>query len=123
VARRVEQFGIDVADLAVDLPGQLHRLLEMVGDGGGFEVHLRADELQSLVTRFEHLGNRIAVSILAAAAIDGMSSLGAQHALGRGWRRPVLAAGLGVVRSLGAYGAWRRSPAAAALDRLRSSAK
>src|SRR5437660_992822 len=31
-----------------------------------------------------------------------------------------VAAGLGLVSSLGAYEAWRRSPAAATLDRLRS---
>jgi ubiquinone biosynthesis protein len=95
----------------------------MLGDGRGFNVHLRAGELESVVTRFEHLGNRIAVSILAAAVIDGWSGLAARNPRGHGWRRPAIAAGLGVVSSLGAYEAWRRSPAAAALDRLRSSVR
>jgi ubiquinone biosynthesis protein len=121
VARRIEQFGIDAAELAVDLPAQLHRLLEMLGEGRGFEINLRAAELESLVSRFEHLGNRIAASILAAAVIDGMSGLGLPNRRELGWRKPAIAAGLAVVSSLGAYEAWRRSPAAAALDRLRSS--
>ncbi|HWC38139.1 MAG TPA: AarF/ABC1/UbiB kinase family protein [Acidimicrobiales bacterium] len=119
LARRVEKFGIDTAELAVDLPGQLHRVLDALGDSGGFEVHLRAAELQPLMGRAEHLGNRIAASILAAAAINGLSGLAARRGDGHGW----LTVGLGAVGSLGAYAAWRRSPAGAMLHRLRSASK
>lgn len=111
VARRIERFGFDAAELAVDLPGQLHRLLEMLGEGGGFEVHLRTGDLEPLVTRIEHLGNRIAVSIIAAAVIDGLSTARGRNREGHGWRRPVLAAGLGVASSLGLFGALRQSSA------------
>jgi ubiquinone biosynthesis protein len=114
LARRAEQFGIELAELAGELPGQLHRLLEAIGDGQ-LEVHLRAHELQPLIRRIERLANRLAISILAAAAIDGLSELAAHNSLQRGWRRPVLAAGVGVLTSLTALTAWRRSPVAARL--------
>jgi ubiquinone biosynthesis protein len=109
LAHRAEQFGTELAELAGELPGQLHRLIDAVGEGQ-FEVHLRAHELQPLVRRIERLANRVAMSILAAAAIDGLSELAAHNSPQRGWRRPVLAAGVGVLSSLTAATAWRRSP-------------
>ena len=120
LAHRAEQFGIEVAELAGELPGQLHRLLETIGNGQ-FEVHLRTSELQPLVGRIERLANRLAISILAAAALDGLSELAAHNHSGRGWRRPALAAGVGVVTSLATYETWRRSPLAGLRDSLRPS--
>jgi ubiquinone biosynthesis protein len=120
LARRAEQFGIEVAELAGELPGQLHRLLDTLGDGQ-FEVHLRTSELQPLVARVERLANRVAISIFAAAAIDALSELAAHNNPGRGWRKPVVAAGVGVLTSLTAYRAWRRSPIAEHLNGLRPS--
>jgi ubiquinone biosynthesis protein len=120
LARRAEQFGVEIAELAGELPGQLHRLLDTLGDGQ-FEVHLRTTELQPLVARVERLANRVAISILAAAAIDGLTEMAAHNNPVRGWRKPVVAAGVGVLTSLTAYRAWRRSPIAKRLDRLRSS--
>jgi ubiquinone biosynthesis protein len=120
LARRAEQFGIEVAELAGELPGQLHRLLDTLGDGQ-FEVHLRTTELQPLVARVERLANRVAISVLAAAAIDGLTEMAAHNNSGRGWRKPVVAAGVGVLTCLTAYRTWRRSPIAEHLDRLRSS--
>ena len=122
LALRAEQFGADAAEALIDLPGQLHRALEALGTGDGFEVHLRAAELQPLAGRAERAGNRIAGSILAAAAIDGLSGLAARRGGGHR-RRTTLLTGLGVAGSLGAYDAWRRSPAAAMLHRLRSASR
>jgi ubiquinone biosynthesis protein len=118
LTRRAEQFGIELAEFAGELPGQLHRLLEAIGDGQ-FEVQLRTSELQPLVRRIERLANRVAISILAAAAIDALSELAAHNNPRRGWRRPMLAAGIGVLTSLTAYTEWRRSPVAARLKALR----
>ena len=114
LARRAEQFGIEVAELAGELPGQLHRLLDVIGDGG-FEVHLRTDELQTLVGRVERLGNRLAISILAAAVIDGLSELAAHNSRGRPTHKQMLTAGVAALTSLSAYAAWRRSAASALL--------
>jgi ubiquinone biosynthesis protein len=114
LARRAEHFGIEVAELAGELPRQLHRLLEVIGDGG-FEVHLRTDELQTLVGRVERLGNRLAISVLAAAVIDGLSELAAHNSRVRPTHKQMLTAGVAALTSLSAYAAWRRSAASALL--------
>ncbi len=74
VRQRVEQFGADLAELTVDFPGRLDRLLRSV-ESGGLEVRLRADEFESMLTRAERIGNRIAAAVLAAATVDGLARL------------------------------------------------
>ena len=74
VRQRVEQFGADLAELTVDFPGRLDRLLKSV-ESGGLEVRLRADEFESMLTRAERIGNRIAAAVLAAATVDGLARL------------------------------------------------
>ena len=110
IARRVEQFGAEFVELAGELPGQLHRLLETVGDGR-FDVHLRTDELQPLVRRVERLADRLAIAILAAAAIDGLAELAAHTNPGQRPPRPTRAASVGVLAALAAYavGRWSRA--------------
>ena len=71
---RLEDAGVDLAELAADLPSQLRRALNILDDGG-FDVHLRASELEPLMSRAERLGNRIALSVLAAALIDAGTQL------------------------------------------------
>ena len=77
---RLQEAGVDLAELASDLPGQLRHALNILDDGG-FDVHLRASELEPLMTRAERLGNRIALSVLAAAMIDAGTRLlgGTRH--------------------------------------------
>ena len=119
LARRAEQFGIEIAELAGELPGQLHRLLDTLGDGQ-FEVHLRTSELDPLVGRVERLANQSGHQH-SGRGRDRRASPNWPPTTnpGRGWRRPVVAAGVGVLTSLTAYRTWRRSPIAAHLDRLR----
>ena len=50
------------------------------------------------------------------------AELAAHNSRGRGWQRPMIAAGAGVVTSLTAYTAWRRSPMASFMDKLRGPA-
>jgi ubiquinone biosynthesis protein len=78
LATRLKQFGIDAEELTLDLPSQIHRALDVLGTGG-FDLHLRADELQPIADRAESLVNRIAMSVLAAAAIDGFAELAAAN--------------------------------------------
>jgi ubiquinone biosynthesis protein len=78
VARRLERFGIDFAELATDLPPRLNRIVEAI-DSGGLEVHLRTDEMDALLARAERVGNRVAASVLAAAVIDGFAQLAARR--------------------------------------------
>jgi ubiquinone biosynthesis protein len=111
LARRMEQVSVDIDELAVDFPGQLHRLLEVLGDGG-LELHLRTGELEPLLQRAERLGNRIAASVIVAAAINALTELAAtDHVRRSDWRRPlpVLLAAVG-----GSMALKRALPAAAA---------
>jgi hypothetical protein len=75
-ARRAGQAGVDLAELALDFPGQLHRILELASSGG-LEVHLRTAELEPLVSRAGRPSNRIAAAVLAAAVIEALLELSA----------------------------------------------
>jgi ubiquinone biosynthesis protein len=109
-----------LAQLTFDLPGELHRLLGVLAQGG-FEVHLRAAELEPLVARVERLGNRVAASVLTVAVIDGLADLARTDHRHRSDRhKPRLTLGLGAAGTAAAYMAWKRSAPAAALKRLRS---
>ncbi|HUE26423.1 MAG TPA: AarF/ABC1/UbiB kinase family protein [Solirubrobacteraceae bacterium] len=99
LARRAGQAGVDLAELAVDFPGQLLRILELAASGG-FEVHLRTAELEPLVGRAERLANRIAAAVLAAAVIDGLAELSATRTRPHGRRRLRLST---AVAGLGAF--------------------
>jgi ubiquinone biosynthesis protein len=106
--RRVEQFGADLAELAVDFPGRLDRLLKSV-ESGGLEVHLRTDELEALLARAERVGNRVAASVLAAALIDGLGGFALERRRHRrSSRTQWLGAELGALGTATAYMAWRR---------------
>jgi ubiquinone biosynthesis protein len=67
---------VDLAELAVDFPKQLHRVRELAASGG-FEVHLRTGELEPLVSPPSGLANRIAAAARAAAVIDALAELSA----------------------------------------------
>ena len=83
--RRLEEFGVDLAELAADLPRRLNRISEAI-ETGGLEVHVRTDEMDALFARLERLGNRVAASVLAATSIWGLVQLAAH----RRRRRPRL---------------------------------
>jgi len=72
--QRLRDAGIDLFELVDDLPGHVRRALNVLDDGG-FELHLRTSELEPLMSRAERLGNRIALSVLAAALIDAATQL------------------------------------------------
>jgi ubiquinone biosynthesis protein len=106
LARRLSEAGIDVAHLGVELPDHLRRLLETL-ERGGFEAHLRADELEPIIVRVERLGNRLVAGVIAAAFIDAVTELvAADPARRRSWERPMLTFGLGAAGTLGGYLAW-----------------
>jgi ubiquinone biosynthesis protein len=75
---RIRDAGLDLAALLGDLPEHLRAVLGVL-DEGGFDVHLRASELEPLMDRAERLGNRIALSVLTAAAIDAATRLRGQR--------------------------------------------
>jgi hypothetical protein len=117
----MEQVSVDLAELTVDFPGQLHRLLEVLGESG-LELHLRAGELEPLLRRTERLGNRIAASVIVAAAANALAELAAtDHVRRSDWRRPLPV----LLAAVGGYMVVRRAlPAAAgrAINLVGSSA-
>ena len=74
VIRRLEEFGVDLAELAAGLPARLNRISESI-EAGGLEIHVRTDEMDALLARTERLGNRVAASVLAAALVNGLVRL------------------------------------------------
>ena len=102
LVRRLERLGL----AAAEFPDQLHHLLDTLGDG--VDVHVRTTDLEPLVARLERLGNRIAVSVLAAAAINSAAELAAADRMraGASSRKPRTAARTAAVAALG-YAAWR----------------
>jgi hypothetical protein len=78
VTQCLEEFGVDLAALAVDLPPRLDRISAAI-ETGGLKVHLRTDEMDALLARAERLANGVAVSLLAVPLIDGLVQLAAQR--------------------------------------------
>jgi ubiquinone biosynthesis protein len=74
VVRRLEEFGVDVAELAAELPARLNRISEAV-ETGGLEVHVSTEEMDALLARVERIGNRVAASVVVAASINGLVQL------------------------------------------------
>jgi ubiquinone biosynthesis protein len=70
----LEEFGVDLADLAADLPRRLNRISETV-ETGGLEIHVRTDDMDALLARIERVGNRVAASVLTATSIWGLVQL------------------------------------------------
>lgn len=64
----------DAASLAVEVPGQLRRILRQV-EGGDFEVRLRRDEINMALDGFAAIINRLAASIVGAAIIIALAVL------------------------------------------------
>ncbi len=105
-AKLFARSGRDAAELAIELPGNLRRLFELIDDSG-VEVHLRAAELDPLMGRLERVGNRLVAGIIAATFIKGVGELAAsdKQRWGR-WEEPLMGVGLTASGVLGAYLAW-----------------
>ncbi len=102
IVRRLAGSSIDTAQLLLDLPGGLRRLLKML-DSRGVEVHLRATELEPLMGRAERIGNRLVAGMVTAALIGGIGELVAGERRWRSWEGALLGAGVSAVSVLGGY--------------------
>ncbi|HTQ11231.1 MAG TPA: AarF/ABC1/UbiB kinase family protein [Fimbriimonadaceae bacterium] len=72
VARRAGEGAIDLADLAIDLPERLVRLSGMI-ERGEVTVTSRLEVPEELTKKVQRAANRIAVSVLTAGLIIGLS--------------------------------------------------
>ncbi|WOQ69863.1 AarF/ABC1/UbiB kinase family protein [Microbacterium limosum] len=112
LARRWARAGADTGALLTELPATLRRLRHLLEDGG-FEVHLRAAELEPLVGRAERVGNRVVAGMIAAALIGGIGTLVGGNTKWRSREGVLIGAGTGTIGALGGYLLWtlrRRRP-------------
>lgn len=112
LARRWARAGADTGALLTELPATLSRLRHLLEDGG-FEVHLRATELEPLVGRAERVGNRVVAGMIAAALISGIGTLVGGNTKWRSREGVLIGAGTGTIGALGSYLLWtlrRRRP-------------
>jgi ubiquinone biosynthesis protein len=72
--RRQLASSADVAQLATELPQHLRRLLR-AGEAGDLRFRIASEDLQVLGARIERAGNRIAVALIAAAAVEAGATL------------------------------------------------
>lgn len=88
VARRAREGAVDLADLCLALPQRLRHLLVQL-DRGEITVTSRLDVPEAAARRFEAAANRVAVSVIAAASVIGLSVLASIY-------RPAVSGGLEV---------------------------
>lgn len=103
VARRLGQAGLEAAQLGLELPEQLRRLLAVVSSDG-LQVRLHPDDHELITARLGRSDNRLVAGMLTAALIRGLVEIAlADPRRRRSWERPMLAVGAGAVGGLCTY--------------------
>lgn len=74
MTRRLRDGVIDLADVGVDLPRRVSRVVGLI-ERGEISVTARIEEQHSMFKHIERAANRVAVSILTAALVVGLSVL------------------------------------------------
>lgn len=74
ISRRLKEGAIDLADFGKDLPRRLQRLVSMA-ERGDLTVTSRLEVPDPMIKKLQHAANRIAISILMAGLIVGLSVL------------------------------------------------
>lgn len=106
LARLFARSGRDAAELALDIPTYLRRLLKQI-DTSGVEIQVRAADLDSTLSRIERIGNRVVAGMIAAAFIKGIAELTeGDTKRWSTWEGPLMRVGLAATTALAAYLAW-----------------
>ncbi|MBI5106334.1 MAG: hypothetical protein HZB46_15345 [Solirubrobacterales bacterium] len=74
VARRLRRAGIEAAQLGVELPEQVRRLLATL-DSDGLQVQLRREDIELLTRHLRRNDDRLVAAILGAAVLHGLIDL------------------------------------------------
>lgn len=105
----LRQLGLDAAGIGAALPGRLEHLLQQLDDG--VDLRLRPGELEPLVKRAERIGNRLVAGMVLTAFIRGIGDLAnTEGGPVQGWRKGLLAGGLGALGAASGYLAWTARP-------------
>ncbi|WP_396928194.1 ABC1 kinase family protein [Mycolicibacterium sp.] len=73
LARQLRSAGADALEFLADVPDRLTELRQAVQAGP--DLHLRAEELEPLISRLEATGRRLALAVILAAAIRSLADL------------------------------------------------
>lgn len=106
-ARRVGQASLDAAQLGVELPAQVRRLLAEL-ERGTLEIGIRPREVEPVLQRIESITNRLILGMLTSAFIVGLAMLMSVYHP-PGWDRLagiVFTIGLLFASTFGAYLIW-----------------
>ena len=94
VIRRLQATGLDVAQLGLEFPEHLRRLLDLL-ENEGLQVRLSPQELRELASQFRRREDRLATAVVAAALVQPIVDLAlAARAGERPRARPLVAAGV-----------------------------
>lgn len=106
-AKQFSKSSLEMAQLSVELPQQVHRIISDI-ERGGLEVGMRPEHFEPIVRRFERLANRIVLGILAAAFINGLAILLSFYRppAWEQWTTVLFPVGLLAALALGIYLAW-----------------
>ena len=100
---RVRGLVEEAVQLGQDSPDVIRRIMSVL-ENGGFDVHLRADELEPLLNRGERIGHQVIAGAVIAATINGMSHVVASEPQRYGrFHVPLMIGGTGTVGVLSAY--------------------
>lgn len=106
MVKNLGKAGLSLAELGAELPDRLQSLLDLL-DTTGFEVHLRAQELEPLMGRAEKIGNRLVAGVIVAALLRGVGEFAAtDRKRWQAWERPLMGAGVGMASVLSGYLLW-----------------
>lgn len=109
LAKRLRLAGVEAAQMSVELPDQLRRLVSALDrdlDRDRSQVSIRIEELEPLIGRMEQVGNRMVAGVITAALLQGLAQVAAAKPPGRWTSAAVYAAGAGATGTLGAYLGW-----------------
>lgn len=100
---RVRDLLQDAVQMGAEAPEAMRRVMAVL-EHGGFDVHLRGDELQPLLNQTEKIGHQVIAGAVIAATINGMSHVVASDAdRFSKLRLPILVGGTGMVGALSGY--------------------
>ncbi|WP_202876932.1 ABC1 kinase family protein [Ornithinimicrobium humiphilum] len=100
---RLVQVARDLADAGAHTPRTLRSLADVL-ERGGFDVSVRANDLQQALKDADRISNRVIAGLIAAALIDGVGHIVATNqGKGRALQGPLVIAGAGALGALGTY--------------------
>lgn len=103
--KQLGQAGWDVVWLGTELPQQLQRILGEL-ERGTLTMNMRPMDVESVLRRFERIGNRIIIGAVLAAFIIGLAMIMASYHPS-GWSQWIFfVIGFIVAAALGVYLAW-----------------